>query len=199
MREPRVRRFLGAVAIFLTALALQRACTLPWGSGGTVAGQYRLTVVGLTRLHAPGDGAVVDCRWWPRYGDASLCAVAPDAAAAFERLRLAYPLLQVGLWLSVASLLLQALRVPRSRLAQALLPAAVAAAAATAILFVRDGAEQALASLRAIPIHFAGAGFVAAVVAAVLAVASTVLVASAPWPEAPPPPPPPPTPTPTPK
>lgn len=185
VRERRTRRLLSAVAIFLTALALQRACTLPWGSGGEGDARYRLTVVGLSRLSAAGNGAVADCRWWPHYGDAALCAVRPGAAEASGRLRLAYPLLQVGLWLAVASLLLQALRVPRSRVAQATVPALVAAGAVSAIVFVRQGAAQALAALQDVPLHFTGSGAVAALVAAALAATSAVLIATTPLPESP--------------
>jgi hypothetical protein len=184
VREPRVRRLLGAAAIFLTALVLQRACTLPWASGGEGEVRFRLSVVGLSRHPATGDGPLVACRWWPRYGDAQLCAVPPGAAAAAERLRLAYPLLQVGLWLSIASLLLQALRVPRSWALQALLPAAVAVGALMAVIFVRQGAAHALTSLDGVPMHFAGPGFFAALAAVALAAASATLVASAPWPTA---------------
>lgn len=179
MRELRLRRLLSAVAIFLSALALQRACTLAWGIGVSAGSHVHLTVMGLTRRPASADRPVVDCRWWPRYGDATLCAVSPGATAAAGRLRAAYPLLQVGLWLSVASMFLQALRVPRSRTAQAALPALVAALTVAAVLFVRQGAA-ALAALDGIPMHFAGAGFVAAVAAAALAAASAALLATTP-------------------
>lgn len=180
MREPRLRRLLSAVAIFLSALALQRACTLAWGRGVAAGSHVHLTVMGLTRRPASADRPVVDCRWWPRYGDATLCAVSPGATAAAGRLRAAYPLLQVGLWLSVASMFLQALRVPRSRAAQAALPALVAALTVAAVLFVRQGAAAALAALDGIPMHLSGAGFVAAIAAAVLAAASAALLATTP-------------------
>lgn len=183
VREPRQRRLLSAVAIFLTALALQRACTLPWGSGSDGRLHFRLTVVGLSRTSDGSDGAITDCRWWPRYGDAALCAVRAEGRTMADRLRLAYPLLQVGLWLAVASLLLQALRVPRLRLAQASLPAVIAAGTLAAIMFVRQGATDGLAALQGITLQLDGTGFMAAVAALILATASAALLATTPMQE----------------
>ncbi|HNV77695.1 MAG TPA: hypothetical protein PKH96_23640, partial [Gemmatimonadaceae bacterium] len=80
------------MAIFLTAIALQRACTLPWGRAAAPDGTtYELTAVGLSRLASPPGVVRSDCRWWPRYGDATLCRAAPDGAVAHARLRFAYP------------------------------------------------------------------------------------------------------------
>jgi hypothetical protein len=161
------------VAIFLTAVALQRACTLPWGHG-TAADRtpYELSVVGLSRLPTDNGSPRVDCRWWPRYGDAALCSAPTTGAPAHASLRLAYPLLQVALWLSVASLLLQALRVPRHRLVQGALPALVAGLTTTAVVYMVRGAEDGLAALDGVAISFSDAGAIFAVGAAALSALS---------------------------
>ncbi len=184
VRERRGRRILGAVAIFLTAIALQQACTRAWGQGtGPDGSHYELSVVGLSRS-APGGGPLrTDCRWWPRYGDATLCGARAGGETPYGRLRLAYPLLQVALWLAVASLLLQTLRVPRHRLWQGAAPAAVSAMTITGILFVMRAAQQGLGALDQVTIQFGSRGFVLAVVAALLS-AFSAIVAFTPEPSA---------------
>lgn len=174
----RGRRIASAVAIFLTAIALQRACTLPWGrAAGPDGTTYELSAVGLSRLPEASGATRTDCRWWPRYGDATLCSVAPDGAAAHQRLRLAYPLLQVAMWLAVASVLLQALRVPRQRLLQVAVPALACALIGGAITFVARGAREGLAALSGTTIDFGAAGHTFAIAAAVLSALSAVLLA----------------------
>ena len=94
MKERRGRRIAAAVTIFLAAIALQRACTQPWGRAAAPDGTtYELSAVGLSRLGRSVTMARTDCRWWPRYGDVALCAAAPAGEAPHRRLRLAYPLL----------------------------------------------------------------------------------------------------------
>lgn len=179
VRERRGRRILSALAIFLTAIALQRACTMPWASGAAAGGpRYVLSAVGLSRLPPSGVGPSTDCRWWPRYGDAALCAPRSGGEAAFDRLRIAYPLLQVGLWLAVASLLLQALRVPRTSMVQAALPALVSVGVGVAIRFAWRGAHEGLASLDGVVLQSGAFGLYAAVAALVLSATSAILLAT---------------------
>lgn len=177
VRERVGRRAVGAVAIFLTAIALQRACTLPWGRGTSLARvPYEVSAVGLSRLPVGDNRSRVDCRWWPRYGDATLCAPAVGAPASHAALRRTYPLLQVGLWLSVASLLLQALRVPRSRMVQGAVPAAVAACSATAVVSLLQGAQRGLAALDGVSMSFTGSGALSAYVAVAASTLSAAMV-----------------------
>lgn len=157
----RVRRRggLGLLAMAIAAVALQRASTAPWGTAeeSATGAHYVISAVGLSRTE-PGRPLPTDCRWWPRYGDATLCATTSGAARAATQLRRGYPLLQVALWLSVASLLLQALRVPRQRLLQAAPPAIVAALASAAFLAITSGAPASLRALAGTVPHFTGIG-----------------------------------------
>ncbi|MCC6771477.1 MAG: hypothetical protein IT360_09740 [Gemmatimonadaceae bacterium] len=168
---------MSAVAIFLTAVALQRACTLAWGrTSATDTVRYELSVVGLSRLSGMDNTARTDCRWWPRYGDAALCGPSTTAAPAHRTLRFAYPMLQVAMWLAVVSLLLQALRVPRPPPLQALVPATTAALVILAIVYVDRGARVGLAALEGLPMAFDAAGYRFAVAAAVLSAGSALLL-----------------------
>jgi len=177
VRERRGLRIVSAVAIFLTAVALQRACTLAWGrSAATDAVRYEISVVGLSRVPLADDVVRTDCRWWPRYGDAALCAPAATGEQAFRSLRFAYPMLQVAMWIAVVSVLLQALRVPRHHVLQALIPATAAALTLLAIVYVRRGAADGLAVLDALPMGFDAAGYRFAVAAATLSVGSALLL-----------------------
>ncbi|MFN8667797.1 MAG: hypothetical protein U0164_11525 [Gemmatimonadaceae bacterium] len=177
MTGRRGRRLASAVAIFLTAVALQRACTQPWGRAAAPDGTtYELSAVGLSRLGRSVTMARTDCRWWPRYGDPALCAPAANGAAAFSGIRRAYPMLQVALWLSVLALFLQALRVPRNRWVQAIVPAAACALSWSAILALSRGASNGLAALADAPLHLSRQGYFGAVAAVALSALSTILV-----------------------
>lgn len=177
MRGVRSRRGLGAVAIFLTAIALQQATTRPWGQGaGSDGSRYVLSVVGLSRITAGASGSRTDdCRWWPVYGDTTLCGARVGGEVAYRRMRLAYPFLQVAMWLAVASLLLQTLRVPRQRLLQAVVPAAASALTTAGIVFVMRGASMGLGALDQVAIRFSAPAFALAVAAAVLSALSAVI------------------------
>ncbi|MCC6928445.1 MAG: hypothetical protein IT359_05565 [Gemmatimonadaceae bacterium] len=165
------------MAVFLAAVALQRASTQPWGRAAAPDGTtYELSAVGLSRLGRSATDTRTDCRWWPRYGDPALCAPAPGSSAAFAGIRRAYPMLQVALWLSVLALFLQALRVPRNRFAQAIVPAASGALAWSAIQALSRGASHGLAALADAPLHLSLQGYLGAVAAIVLSALSTVLM-----------------------
>lgn len=177
VRGGRGRRVVSAVAIFLTAVALQQACTVVWAHATAERGtRYELSVVGLSRIGALPDPPRTDCRWWPTYGSTELCAPNATAPAARGALRRAYPMLQVAMWLAVLSVLLQTLRVPRSRLVQGAIPAIAATLVVVAIASMRTGASLGLAVLEPLDVRFDGAGFVLAVAAAVFSVASAVLL-----------------------
>lgn len=177
----RGRRIASAVAIFLTAIALQRACTQPWGRAAAPDGtRYELSAVGLSRLGRAATDARHDCRWWPRYGDPTLCAVGtrPDAAPAHEGLRRAYPMLQVALWLAIFSVFFQALRIPRQRLLQAAVPATSCALTLGALAALSRGARVGLAALEGSALDFALQGYYGAILAVVLSALAALLVAT---------------------
>jgi len=177
VREGRGRRVVSAVAIFLTAVALQQACTVAWAHATATDGtRYEMSVVGLSRLSALPDQPRTDCRWWPTYGSTELCAPTANAPAARGALRRAYPCLQVAMWLAVLSVLLQTLRVPRARVMQGAVPAAAATLVVVAIYSMLVGAGDGLAVLAPLEVRFNGAGFALALIAALLSIASTVLL-----------------------
>ncbi|MBK6487707.1 MAG: hypothetical protein IPF98_12695 [Gemmatimonadetes bacterium] len=169
---------MSAVAIFLTAVALQRACTLAWGrTSATDTVRYELSVVGLHRVVRHGQhGAYRLPLVAGGAGDAALCGPSTTAAPAHRTLRFAYPMLQVAMWLAVVSLLLQALRVPRPPPLQALVPATTAALVILAIVYVDRGARVGLAALEGLPMAFDAAGYRFAVAAAVLSAGSALLL-----------------------
>lgn len=178
--KSQTRRVLSAAALFLSALAVQQAATAPWGEGSAPDGtRFRLSPIGLSHVVTPQDpGApTVECRWWPRIGEASLCAPAPGGERAYARLRLAYPALQVALWLSIAALLLQALRIPRAPIAHVALSTAPFALLASAILIVTRSGPEALAVLQGVRLRFDSLGFALAAGAAALTAASAFLAA----------------------
>lgn len=180
VRGLRSRRSVGAMAIFLTAIALQQATTRPWGAAaGPDGSRYELSIVGLSRVTAGATASRTDCRWWPVYGDASLCGARAGGEAAYRRLRLAYPLLQVAMWVAVASLLLQTLRVPRQRLLQAAAPAAACALTAVGIVVAMRGAREGLGALAEVAVRFTAPGFAMAVAAVVLSALSAILAVAA--------------------
>ena len=177
--------------MFVAAISLQRACTLAWGNAVSRDGtRFVFSVIGLSRLSPAADAAAqttpdvsamatasrVDCRWWPMYGDASLCAARDGGETARARLRLAYPRLQVALWLSIASLLLQVLRVPPQWQVQSAAPAVVFGLTAAGIVLARRGAGEGLAALEGLALNFDAPGYRFAVAAACMGLASALLL-----------------------
>lgn len=178
--KSKTRRVLSGVALFLSALAVQRASTTPWGEGAAADGTHLLlSPIGLSHVVRPQDpiAPTVECRWWPRIGDASLCAPAAGGDRAYERLRLAYPALLVALWLAVGALLLQALRIPRAPAAHVALSAATFALVMSALVIVTRSGPDALAALQGVKLRFDSLGFVLAAGAAMLTAASAFLAA----------------------
>lgn len=160
--------------IALATLALQRGTTLDWAhTPSTDAVRYALSAVGLSRHESvtPGATATVDCRWWPNgVGNADLCSARPEAAAAMLRLRLAYPCLSIAIWLGVAAVFLQVLRVPRSARLRSEITWGVAALGLVALYAVTMNATDALTALAGLSLDFATPG--------ILLVASGVLMAA---------------------
>jgi len=174
----RGRQIASAVAILLTAFALQRACTPPWGRATGVDGTpYEFSAVGLSRLARSPTDPRVDCRWWPRYGDPVLCAVAPDRDDAALDLRRVYPMLQVALWLAVASVLLQALRVPRQRVLQVAMPFGVFVLTGLALRYLSSGVRTGLAALSGATVDRSLQGYWGALIALALSALATILLA----------------------
>ena len=174
------RRICSAIAMFLTALALQWAATAPWIEGRAADGtRFRVSPIGIAHVVSPDSPNVptVDCRWWPRVGTPSLCAVVAGSEKAYARLRLAYPCLQGALWLAIIALMLQALRIPRSA------PPHVMLATALLVLIIAAGAimvmapPTALEVLQRVSLQYRSLGFLLGSSAAALTLASVLLLA----------------------
>ncbi|HEX7124059.1 MAG TPA: hypothetical protein VF178_16900 [Gemmatimonadaceae bacterium] len=91
-----------------------------------------------------------------------------------SRLRLVYPLLSVALWVAVAALFLQVLRVPRSPVVRALLTWLVPALCLAAMVGFAASVRPALAVLSELPVNMVTIGFW-------LIAAATVLSALSGW------------------
>jgi hypothetical protein len=135
-----------------------------------------MTAIGVTRSTTGSAAGDVSCRWWPRIGDATLCAAAPADPDGVRSVRRAYPLLVVALWVAILALFLQVLRLPRSAWARAVVTWAVAALTAGALVTML-GAGRALAVLAPLSVQFGGPGFFLALAAAALSLLSGWLVA----------------------
>ena len=166
------RSKLALLCIAVATLCVQRGATLSWGSAEDPGdGRYKLSPIGLTFTATSDSGAVnvVACRWWPRLGDADLCAVAPEGADAFASVRMAYPLLSLSLWVAVAALLMQVLRVPRRTGVRTGVTWLSGAFVAMAVVLLTAYARPALASLVDRDVRFGALGFGLAIVAMVAA------------------------------
>jgi hypothetical protein len=97
----------------VSAIAFQQGATRPWAIATTTDGaRIAVSPIGLARSSAGGDGAAsVECRWWPRIGNADLCAEAVPSSGAW--VRRSYPLAVAAIWTAVLALFLNALRIPR--------------------------------------------------------------------------------------
>ncbi|HSA55143.1 MAG TPA: hypothetical protein VLE53_05530 [Gemmatimonadaceae bacterium] len=172
--------------VALAAFALQRGATLPLAWTPLTGGyRYEITPVGLTHLNDSG-AVVADCRWWPRHGDATLCAPGSHENAV-RHLRWVYPLLATALWVAVGALFLQVLRIPRQRGVRLGVTWAVSLLAATGLWFFGSSVRPALAVLAGTDVRFATLGAGLVVAAVLLAAASGWLHRTAPPRSAPPP------------
>lgn len=173
-RPVSLRNRLSVLFIALATVAIQRGTTLDWAHAQSTDGvRYALSTVGLTRHESvtPGATTTEDCRWWPSgIGNAELCSVRPDGSAAMLRLRLAYPCLSIAIWLGVAAVFLQVLRVPRSARLRSEITWAVAALGLVALYAVTMNATGALTAVSNLGLDYATPG--------IFFVASGVLMAA---------------------
>jgi hypothetical protein len=108
-------------------------------------------------------------------GRADLCSVAPSGATEFGRVRRVYPLLAAALWVAVAALFLQVLRLPRTPIIRAVVTWSVSALSVAAIGIMALWLGDALALLSGREVRLTGPGFALACAAAILSVASGAL------------------------
>jgi hypothetical protein len=163
----------------ISALAFQRAATAPWAE--TLAGdgrQIQVSPIGVIDF-GPGGGSTPpsECRWWPRLGDESLCAVASQDA--MTTLRRAYPLAVMALWIAVLAIFLNALRIPLvPRAVGAIVAAVVPAFGLLALQAVFIAAPKALSILAGLQLAPASIGFGSVVAGTVCSAAAAVLLVS---------------------
>lgn len=101
--------------IAVSAILFQRSATSSWAEAIGANG-HRMLVSPIGMQDWGTDSAerpLAECRWWPKLGDAALCALAPGGEAGLTKVRRAYPLTFTVLLLSVLALFLVALRLPR--------------------------------------------------------------------------------------
>jgi hypothetical protein len=162
------------VLIAIAAICLQRAATLQWAATtGPDGALLEVSPIGVTRVE--GNASRLSCRWWPPMGRAELCSVAPSGAVEFGRVRRVYPLLAAALWVAVAALFLQVLKLPRSPIIRSLVTWSVSALSVAAIGIMVLWLGEALALLSGRQVRLTGPGFALACVAAILSVASGAL------------------------
>ena len=162
LRGARRLEGIALLLIAVSALLFQQSVIRPWAEGRTAAGnRLQVSPIGVADHGAGTTGTPpVECRWWPRVGDAKLCEVAPGGEGAMTRLRRAYPLAVAALWTSVLALFLVALRVPRSvPVVGPLVTAAVPILAVSALWSMASAAGNALSVLRNADLQVAQRGF----------------------------------------
>jgi hypothetical protein len=181
--HPAWRRSIAAACfIALAAIAVRLSATTNWGSVVLADGtRVKFSPIGLTVASVPAPvgtdqaQSLSACRWWPEgAGDAALCAKSPNADAAYQRLRAAYPLLSVAVWLAVVSLFLQTLRVPKATGVRVAVSAIVVVLSAAGVigLITGTGGSQ---TLDGHELHLGALGFDLAIIGVLLAAASARL------------------------
>lgn len=158
------RRLEGAalILIAISAILFQQAVTRPWAEGrGPAGNRLAVSPIGIANFGLGTTGtAPVECRWWPKVGDESLCEIAPDGEAAMTRLRRAYPLAVVSLWTSILALFLVALRIPRrATWIGVIATAAVPVLAVSALWSLASASGGALSVLQQANLHVSQRGF----------------------------------------
>jgi hypothetical protein len=144
----------------VSAIAFQQGATRPWAIATTTDGaRIAVSPIGLARSSAGGDGAAsVECRWWPRIGNADLCAEAVPSSGAW--VRRSYPLAVAAIWTAVLALFLNALRIPRRLPSLGAVSAGLAATlGALSAWSLQAHAGTALAALQDARLNLATAGF----------------------------------------
>ena len=168
--------------IAAAAILFQRSATTPWAEARAADGRHLLvSPIGLVDFGLGTSGtAPRECRWWPKLGDEELCAVADNGESHMARLRRAYPLVVVAMWLSVLALFLNALRIPRFAPAIGIAVTMVVPVVGIAALWsVASSANAAIAILAGADVRVAPSGFSSVFGAALcMALAGGLLVAS---------------------
>jgi hypothetical protein len=169
---------LAAFFIAAAAVLARLSATGRWGhAAGADGSRIVVSPIGLVRTPAGGAAASGECRWWPEgVGTADLCAPSPNAAPDYRRLRAVYPLLIVAMWVGVAALFLQVLKVPRFPAVRLVTTWAVTLLTAAAVAGQVGSARNALAALAGQSIVWGAVGFWLAGVAVVLSGASGLLL-----------------------
>lgn len=163
--NPRLSRLLEGLTLLLlavSAILFQRSATAPWAEARAVDGRrLQVSPIGISDFGLGTTGtAPVQCRWWPRLGDATLCAVAPDGEASMRTLRRTYPLVVAALWTSVLALFLVALRVPRrAPIVGTIVTAAVPVLGLAALWSLASSANRALGALAGADVRVYPPGF----------------------------------------
>lgn len=171
--------------IAASAILFQRSATAPWAEARAADGRHlQVSPIGLVDFGLGTSGtAARECRWWPKLGDEELCALADNGETHMARLRRAYPLAVVAMWLSVLALFLNALRIPRMAPAIGVVITMVVPLFGIAALWsVVSSANAALAVLAGADMRVAPAAFASVFAAALcVAVAGGLLVTSRLW------------------
>lgn len=173
--NPRLSRVLEGLTLLLlavSAILFQRAATAPWAEARAVDGRrLQVSPIGISDFGLGTSGtAPVQCRWWPKLGDATLCEVAPDGEASMRTLRRTYPLVVAALWTSVLALFLVALRIPRrAPIVGTVATVAVAVLGVTALWSLASSANSALSALVGADVRVYPPGFATVFAGALLA------------------------------
>lgn len=177
----RFREGLALLLIATSALCLQLAATSPWvralAATGTI---YKVSPIGLASWPSPSASTpTAECRWWPKIGNAELCAIAPSGDAALVRLRRAYPLAVVAMWSGILALFLNALRLPRQSRGVRIVSAAISPLLAVGALWsVANSAGPALVVLDGLTLDPILPGYALIVTAIACGAAATMLLLS---------------------
>lgn len=179
-RRSRTREGVALILIALASLLFQQSATRSWAEATTADGtRYEVSPIGLAHF-APGATApTTECRWWPRVGNAALCAPSPGAEARLSIIRRAYPMVVSALWVAVLALFLNALRIPRQLPAIGVLATMASVGTSVLALLSLASGAGALSALAGLELQRSALGFtlVAAGTACVTA-ASVLQVAS---------------------
>ena len=104
-----------------------------------------------------------------------MCAVAPNADPEFKRIKKAYPLLVVALWVAVVALFLQVLRLPRFPSVRAVVTGSAGLLVAVAVVLLVRDAGRALAVFSGVDVRFGALGFTLAILGAILPLVGFIL------------------------
>jgi hypothetical protein len=184
-RAPRLLEGIALLLIAVSAILFQRSATASWAEARVADGRrLQVSPIGLVDFGLGTSGTpATECRWWPKLGDEALCSVSDNGEPSMARLRRAYPLVVVAMWMSVLALFLNALRIPRSAPAIGIVVTMVVPVVGIVALWsVASSANAALAVLAGAEVRVAPAGFASVFAAALcMAVACGLLVASGAW------------------